>query len=118
MAAGLTVFGISYLAPAIFGISLANEQGCRDCGMYYRFLIPVAGPLTFIKSAHGSGETKLVNGGLVALSLVQLAGVIMSVIGIMRFANRNEGEASPEPPLTFGIAPTLGGASGMLRLCM
>jgi hypothetical protein len=25
-------------------------------------------------------------------------------------------EATPEAPLAFGIAPTLGGASGMLRL--
>jgi hypothetical protein len=118
MASGLTVFGISYLAPAIFGISLANEHGCIDCDVYYRLLIPVAGPLTFVKSAHGSGETKLVNALLFALSVVQLAGLIMSVIGIMQFANRNQDEATPEAPLTFGIAPTLGGASAVLRLRM
>jgi hypothetical protein len=118
MAAGLTVFGISYLSPAILGISLANEHGCIGCDVYYRLLIPVAGPLTFVKSAHGHGETTLVNAGLFAISLVQIAGLILSVIGIMRFANRNEGEAPPEAPLTFGIAPTLGGASGVLRLRM
>ena len=116
MASGLTVFGISYLAPAIFGISLANDHGCIGCDVYYRLLIPVAGPLTFIKSAHSHGETTLVNAGAVALSLVQTAGLILSVIGIMRFENRNEAEATPEAPLTFGVVPTLSGASGMLRL--
>jgi hypothetical protein len=118
MAAGLTVFGISYLAPAILGISLANEHGCIGCDVYYRLLIPVAGPLTFIKSAHGHDETTLVNAGLLALSLVQTAGLILSVIGIMRFENRNATEATPEAPLTFGVVPTLGGASGVLRLRM
>jgi hypothetical protein len=116
MAAGLTVFGISYLVPAILGISVASEHGCLDCDVYYRMLIPIAGPLTLIKSDHGHGETTLVNAGLVAFSLVQTAGLILSVIGIMRFANRNEAEVAPQAPLTFGVLPTLGGLSGVLRL--
>jgi hypothetical protein len=80
-------------------------------------LIPVVGPLTLL---HGDRDYRAFNGMLVTDAVLQGAGVLLTIFGVMRYmASANEDPyalAPPHPAWSFDAAPMPGGAYGALRL--
>jgi hypothetical protein len=119
MIAGLVLFGVSYVFPAMVGIAVGSEKrdSC-DCKDAYRMLIPVAGPLTLL---HGDSDYRAFNGLLVTDAVLQGAGMVLTIFGIMRYiASAREADdyslEHPRSPWSFDVAPAPGGAYGALRL--
>jgi len=116
MIAGIVIFGVAYIPPAIIGSAVADvDRDVCDCGDGYRMMIPVVGPLTLL---HEPGEYNALNALLIFDAVAQSAGVVLAVFGIMRLsANREDELASDtEPGLSFTALPTPGGAQGALQL--
>jgi hypothetical protein len=120
MIAGLVLFGVSYVFPAMVGIAIGSEKrdSC-DCRDAYRMLIPVAGPLTLL---HGDSDYRAFNGLLVTDAVVQGAGLLLSIFGIMRYvasahAQDDYSLEHPRSPWSFNATPLPGGgAYGALRV--
>ena len=119
MIAGIALFGATYIFPAMVGVVLASEtRDTCDCRDGYRMLIPVAGPLTLL---HSDGDYRALNGLLITDAVLQGAGLVLTIFGIMRYiaSGHEEDEYSlehPRPAWSFNAAPMPGGAYGALRL--
>jgi hypothetical protein len=69
-------------------------------------LIPIFGPWIALPDADGAdGKTVCA-----VLGLAQAAGVIMTVVGIVRFVQSGAPQPSASSGLMIGMAPTRGGA--------
>jgi hypothetical protein len=118
MIAGIALFAGGYLPPAIIGLGVGTQDRHEcDCREALRLLIPVAGPLTLWKP--NKDLNFFFNTLMVFDSLVQTAGVVLTVFGILRYnesARAEELGKLRKPQLTFGATPIPGGAYGSLRL--
>jgi hypothetical protein len=116
--AGVALFAGGYVPPAIIGLGLGTQDRKEcDCRDALRLLIPVAGPLTLWKP--NKDLNFFFNSLMVLDSLVQTAGVVLTVFGIIKYnesAQNEELGRLREPRLTYGITPLPGGAYGGLRL--
>jgi len=119
MIGGIVLFGVSYLVPAIIGggVGSLDRDQC-DCHDAYRMFIPVVGPLTLL---HDDREYNPLNALLITTTVLQSAGIILSVFGIMRYAASAREEEEYDygrltPRLKLVAAPLPGGAYGALQL--
>jgi hypothetical protein len=115
MIAGIVLFGVSYVVPAIIGgmVGSLNEDTC-DCMDAYRMFIPIAGPLTLL---HNDRDYRGLNALLITDTVLQSAGLVMAIIGIMRFVASGQEPTAQlrEPRLQLVTAPTPSGGYAALR---
>lgn len=123
MIAGIALFGASYLAGAITGATLASMDNTDcNCDDAYRMLIPIAGPLTLLNQSHHHDARPIINAFLITDTLLQSAGLVLTIFGIIRFANSGHDDDEVRlrpPPFMVGAAPLPGGggvATFSLRL--
>jgi hypothetical protein len=113
MIAGIALFGASYLAGAISGSVIGSlEDNECDCDDAYRMFIPIAGPLTLLNQSHNDARG-LINGLLITDTVLQSAGLVLTIFGIIRFANSGQDEDDEvmlrPAPFMIGAAPLPGG---------
>jgi hypothetical protein len=118
MITGLALFGVSYVVPAIIAAGFATQHSCH-CGEGLRMLIPIAGPLTFYESRRG--DYMLLNTVVVIDTVLQSAGLLLSIIGIVRFIatappDSEQAALHATPTWSFDTAPLAGGAYASLVL--
>jgi hypothetical protein len=118
MIAGLATLGGSYLFSVLVGLELAKADSdpgtiCTNCDKADLFYIPIAGPWLFLPDADGS-DGKIIAG---IMGLAQATGVVLSIVGIAKFASSGEPDANAQAPrLTLGLAPTPSGAHARLNM--
>lgn len=116
MVAGIVLFGVSYLVPAMIGgvVGSLDDNIC-NCMNAYRMFIPIAGPLTLL---HNDRDYRGLNLLLIMDTVLQSAGLVMTIFGITRYIA--SGQEDPraqlhEPRMQFVAAPTPGGGYAALR---
>lgn len=118
MIGGIVLFGVSYLVPAVIGggIGSLDRDDC-DCHDAYRMFIPVAGPLTLL---HNERKYNPLNAVLITSTVLQSAGIVLTVFGILRYAASAEAEDEEygrlTPNLSWMATPTPGGGYAALSL--
>jgi hypothetical protein len=117
--AGPIVLGASYGLTALVGLQMmsynTNNPGsyCENCDTAGpRLLIPVLGPWLATPYADGD-DGKAVT---VVLGLAQATGVILTIVGISRYAASAPGRTTAANPrgLQFALVPDRGGGLGVL----
>jgi len=115
MIGGIVLFGVSYLVPAIIGgmVGSVDTDEC-DCMDAYRMFIPIVGPLTLL---HKDIDYRGLNALLITDTVLQSAGLVMTIFGIMRFVASGQDATAQlrEPGLHFVATPTPGGGYAALR---
>ena len=117
---GLVMFGVTYIVPAVIGgvVGSIDEDHC-DCQDAYRMFIPVAGPLTLL---HDERRYNPLNALLITTTVLQSAGIVLTVFGIIRYAA--SARAADEydeygrltPHLSWMATPVPGGGYAALSL--
>jgi len=118
MIAGLATFGGSYLFTALVGLTALDYENehpgtiCTNCdSVGTALLIPIAGPWI----AMGDANTDTGGPAVCAiLGLAQATGVVLSIVGIMRYSASGQPEATTASrhgisDMTLGFAPVRGG---------
>ena len=119
MIGGIVMFGVSYLVPAIIGGAVGSlEDDECDCNEAFRLMIPIAGPVTLL---HSGRDYTAFNALMIMDTVLQSAGIVLTVFGIIRFVNSGQeseyDEAKlREPRFDFAALPTPGGGIATLRL--
>ena len=119
MIGGIVLFGVSYLVPAVIGGAVGSlERDDCDCHDAYRMFIPVVGPLTLL---HNERKYNPLNAVLITSTVLQSAGVVLTVFGILRYAASAQAEEDEEygrltPNLSWMATPIPGGGYAALNL--
>lgn len=119
MIGGIVMFGVSYLVPAIIGggVGSLKDDEC-DCNEAFRLMIPIAGPVTLL---HRGSDYTAFNALMITDTILQTAGIVLTVFGIIRFAksapqDEYDDAKLREPRFDFAALPTPGGGVATLRL--
>lgn len=112
------MFGVTYLVPAMMGGVIGSiDKGDCDCHDANRMFIPIVGPLTLL---HSDSDYNPLNALLIMTTVLQSVGALMTVLGIIRYAESAEDDDYEMGRLTRSLrivaAPVPGGAYAGLNL--
>lgn len=102
--AGLGVIAYAYLYSAIWGAGVVDSTvaGTREHALGRAALVPVVGSTIALHFADTATERLLLG----TLSVVQLGGAVLTVVGAVRWARQNRARR-----LSLGAAPSAGGGA-------
>jgi hypothetical protein len=114
------MLGVTYIAPvAIGGVVGSFDESYCDCRDAYRMFIPIAGPLMLL---HGGRRYSELNGLLITTTVLQSAGLVLTIFGIIRYAASAQAAEDYEaygrltPNLSWMATPVPGGGYAALSL--
>ena len=108
LALGASVFASSYIPTAALG-AVAISGGETRSGL---LMVPIAGPL----AVAADGEWGSLGDGMVAISLVQAAGVAMAIVGATRLARSRRALQRGYANLNVNVGPTPALDGGLVQL--
>jgi hypothetical protein len=131
MIVGWSVLGSFYLISTFVGTSAIDEARCDGEGGFEeedlectpdeslrrygrRMLIPVVGPFMAAATEHG-------NAGAIFLGVNQVAGLVLGIIGTVRYATTGRSKVASLPvgggrTLSLDVQPTTGGGAARATL--